>query len=336
MEVVVWNREQQLLVLAAMAQVMWLEDEHPPSELDKTLLDATARHVFGLEGVPPRLPEVSPRALANALSQQDERARALLFLTLAVYIEMEVEAARACVVDRYAAEFGIASDAVTNMRRLRDGQILRLKLDYGRKLLAAGFLPGDGILGTLKAVVDAYLETRGDEAVASRFRALEKLPDGTLGKSYFQFYETRGFLLPGEKGAYPEALFTVHDASHLLGGFNTDPAGEIAVGAFTAGYAGRHASEVLLDGIAAFHLGIMLDPPLDIRAARGQMDPDLMMQGLACGAVMTRDLMDGWDYWAAFERPIVDVREELGIVGAADVWLDSPNALGDKRRSPVG
>jgi len=332
MDAVAWTHEQGLLLLAAMDQVMQLEDEHPPSALDDALLDATARHLFGLEARPSALPTVSPSVLAEALPDPAERHRALLLLTLAVYIEAEVEPARAGVVDRYADVFDIASDAVADMRKLRDGQILRLKLDYGRKLLAAGFLPGEGILGKLKTAVDAYLEQRGDESVAKRFRALEKLPDGTLGKSYFLFYRTRGFLLPGEKGAYPEALFTVHDSSHVLGGYNTDHAGEIAVGAFTAGYVGRHATEVLLDGIAAFHLGIMLDPPLDIPTAKGRLDPDLMMQALARGTAMTRDLMDGWDYWADFERPVAEVRAEMGIVGAADVWLDAPPPAGDKRR----
>lgn len=50
--------------------------------------------------------------------------------------------------------------------------------------------------------------------------------------------------LPGEPGCIPEDLIIVHDASHILGGFNTDQAGEIGIAALQAGYMGKHPAEV--------------------------------------------------------------------------------------------
>jgi hypothetical protein len=44
-----------------------------------------------------------------------------------------------------------------------------------------------------------------DPALAARYHAWEKLPEGTLGRSLFDFYKQHGFTFPGERGGFPEA-----------------------------------------------------------------------------------------------------------------------------------
>ena len=55
-----------------------------------------------------------------------------------------------------------------------------------------------------------------DKALAARYRAWEKLPEGTLGRSLVDFYNKNGFAVPGERAGFPEAGL-YHDFSHLLG-----------------------------------------------------------------------------------------------------------------------
>lgn len=324
MEHLEWSPEQAVLILGAMKRVASEGGDSSLAETDRTLLDCAAEHVLHLSEDVESAPDTTPEQLAEAIPDARARVRAVTFLTLAVFGRTEVVAERANEVERYAAAVGVESDALANLMRLRDRQIFRLKFDFTRKMIAAGFLPGDTALAQVQSFVQLLRERRGDAAVAARFQSLEALPPETLGHAYFQFYRLRNYPLPGEKGCIPEDLITVHDSSHIIGGFNTDQAGEIGVAAFQAGYMQKHPAEVLLDGLTAFQLDIMLDPPLGVPSSKGMLDPHLLMVGLERGMQARRDLMDGWDYWNDFSRPVAELREEFGIGGAEDLWLTPP------------
>jgi tellurite resistance protein len=73
-----------------------------------------------------------------------------------------------------------------------------------------------------------------DPAVSWRYRRLGLLPKKTLGYELWRHCRSRDFGLPGEVGGLPEPLL-YHDLLHVLTGYGTDPDGEMALGAFTAG-----------------------------------------------------------------------------------------------------
>ena len=75
----------------------------------------------------------------------------------------------------------------------------------------------------------------GGSGAGSALPRLGKLPEGTLGRSLIDFYNQHGFSVPGERGGFPEAGL-YHDFCHLLGGYSTEPDGEVEVASFTAGY----------------------------------------------------------------------------------------------------
>lgn len=332
MDYVAWNEDQAGLLLAAMTDVATAGGDETLTETDRQLLHCASEHIFHLPREVEALGAASPEELAEALTDERERQRAITFLTLPAYSEAEICAPRLARIERFASALGVETDALRDLQRIRDGQMFRLKLDFLRKMMAAGFFPEGNLVTKLGAAIQLLKEQRGDASVAKRFQALEHLPEGTLGRAYFDFYRLRGYSLPGEKGCIPEAFITVHDSSHILGGFNTDQAGEIGVAAFQAGYVERHPYEVLLDGLAAFQLDIMLDPPLGVPSSRGLLDPHLLMVGLERGMKMPRDLMRDWDYGSDFERPVETLRAEFGIDGADDLWLSPPPPkAGDNR-----
>ena len=126
--------------------------------------------------------------------------------------------------------------------------MLMFKLDFLRRGHISDIMKNQlaqkGPLSFAKSV----LTMRGvmeDPALAARYRAWEKLPEGTLGRGLIDFYNKHGFSVPGERSGFPEAGL-YHDFSHLLGGYSTEPEGEVEVASFTSGYKRERPFYVML------------------------------------------------------------------------------------------
>lgn len=165
-------------------------------------------------------------------------------------------------------------------------------------------------------MLGAFAGIHRDESLAARFRAFDKLPDGSLGKTFIEFYRHNQFPLPGEKNGAPEPI-TYHDMAHILGGYDITPHGELNVAAFSAGFRKSDGFWVLLFIISQFHLGITLAPLT--KGLTGNLQPEKFMLHLQRGTLMNKDLITGWDYWPVIERPIDELREEYNIVPLEDV-----------------
>ncbi len=326
MKLLDWTVEQSRLLLGSMARVATQGGATSLGKLDRSMLESVQDHLLHTDLPLDGLPSPLPDELAAGVSDPEHRLRAVTLLTLVVYSATELHPTRADLVDAYARALDVKSDALRYLREMRRGQMWLLKLDYLRGAIAAGGLPGDRVIDKLAAAVQVLREPRGDAEVAIRFQALEKLPAGSLGRTFFDFYRSRGYPLPGEPGCIPEGIIVIHDLSHILTGFNTDRTDEIAVVACQAGYMKKHPYEMILDGLTSFHMGIMLDVQLDISPAKGHLDPHRMMQGLERGMKMKTDLMDHWDYSSVLSEPVGALRERYGIVGATDVWRTPPPA----------
>ena len=67
----------------------------------------------------------------------------------------------------------------------------------------------------------------------AKWNNLKNCPEESLGRHLWDFYQTRGFKLPGQLGAGNESL-AHHDWIHLIAGYVTTPVGELEVTAFMA------------------------------------------------------------------------------------------------------
>ena len=159
-----------------------------------------------------------------------------------------------------------------------------------------------------------------DKALAARYRAWEKLPAGTLGHSLVDFYEKNGFSLPGERGGFPEAGL-YHDFSHVLGGYGTEPEGEVQVASFTAGYKRERPFYLVLFAVLIFSTGVNMRPTADDFTTVGVLGKpgmaERMFAAMERGAQVNTDLSDKWDYWPYVEMPLDEVRKRLNVVPAA-------------------
>jgi ubiquinone biosynthesis protein Coq4 len=121
--------------------------------------------------------------------------------------------------------------------------------------------------------------------------------------------------LPGRKARLSRGR-DIHDFTHVLSGYATDPAGEIQVGGFTGGYRKRNPILVILFVILTFNAGVNmtpLDQPLmrSIFATEGLTDK--FLTAVERGSRVPIDLSDRWDHWAWVEKPLEEVRIELKI-----------------------
>jgi hypothetical protein len=155
--------------------------------------------------------------------------------------------------------------------------------------------------------------TRGyrDPAVAWRFRQLGLLPEGTVGRAFWEHFTRNRFKFPGEPDGLMSERMIFHDFGHILSGYGTDAAGEIRQGAFQAGYARDDGFVFLMFILMQFHLGIRLTPVTS--AQRGHFDPAAVLHALGRGAASRVDLSDCWDHWEAVELDIAAWRERCGV-----------------------
>jgi ubiquinone biosynthesis protein Coq4 len=123
--------------------------------------------------------------------------------------------------------------------------------------------------------------------------------------------------VPGERSGFPEAGL-YHDFSHLLGGYSTEPEGEIEVASFTTGYKRERSFYVALFAVLIFSTGVNMRPTADDFVTVGLLGKpgmaERMLAAIERGSKVTQDLSDNWDYWAWIELPLDEVRRRLNIL----------------------
>ncbi|MEM6994058.1 MAG: hypothetical protein AAF721_26330, partial [Myxococcota bacterium] len=164
--------------------------------------------------------------------------------------------------------------------------------------------------GIYWAAVRGVMRKYVDEEVSARYRALAAKPPGSLGRAYADYVERNGFSMPGEKGSPPEAI-VFHDMTHILSDYDTTPREEILVAAFSAGYSETEPFNWLMFVLLQFQLGIQTAP--GVEPEYDMLDPDRLLEAIARGAAMNRDLNEGWDYWAVIDEDVDVLRKRYGI-----------------------
>ena len=264
------------------------------------------------------LTPITPAELAEKLRDPELRrqfVQGMLMLSLA---DGPPSAAQMALVESFADALGVEGPELRSLRLLADRHTVLFKLDFLRHTHLARLIQSsvrdEGLLATAKAL----LGQRGlheDPELAGRYRALERLPEGTLGHAFSAYIRGNGFSYPGEKHGFPEAGI-YHDFGHVLTGYGTDAEGEIQMAAFQAGYMKQKPFFMLLFGVLTFSAGVNVTPLPQpnvggIFAREGMAER--VVRALERGSKLTIDLSDGWDHWAHVERPIDEVAAALHL-----------------------
>ena len=106
----------------------------------------------------------------------------------------------------------------------------------------------------------------------------------------------------------------------MLGGYGTEPEGEVEVASFSAGYKRGTPFYLVMFAVLIFSTGVNVRPTAGYTTVGVLGKPGMaerMFATMERGAQVNTDLSDKWDYWPYVEMPLDEVRKRLNVVPAA-------------------
>lgn len=284
---------------------------------EKRLLEAVAR-ALSVEVDVDALAVASPEETAAVITDPVHRERLVQAQLVTALIDGEASAEETETIAAFARALEVDEPRLASLHRLMHGQLRQLQFDLLRRSPMISDVvryqwEHAGLRGVWKTMAPLApgRTLAQDPALAARYLALGELPEGAFGRVYFDHMRARGFTFPGQKGGFPEG-FVKHDLCHVLGGYDTDPAGECEVGAFIAGFMKHDPFGYLFMLMVHCHLGVEIFQ--GDATGTFEFDVDRVLAALRRGMRVNRDLYAvDFDWWPYYPRPIADVRAELGV-----------------------
>jgi len=305
------NDEQAYWGLRAMKTVALADGALDASELH--MMESVQR-VIGTTHPVEQLAPITPTELARALPDSQIRRQLVQGLIVMSLIDGKASPQEADLVDQFAQALEVDAPELKNLRHVLKGQIFQMRIDMARRFWLRNKVKeiwnNEGIRGIVK-FAGGMMGRYENAALAARYQALEHYPSGSLGREYWEYCRNNGFALPGEKGGAAEPIL-FHDCAHVLSGYGTDPAGEVQVACFSAGFQRRDPFTFVFFVLLQFHMGIRMTPIT--KARTGFFDPEKAMIALHRGAAMNVDLNDGWDYWPVMGEQVEELRRRYNIL----------------------
>lgn len=287
----------------------------------RRFLEAAQRLVLFTSYDVDALEPITPKALARALDPKripiELRQQLVRAMCLVTVVDGPPDPRATALVRDFAEILDVEEPGLRPIARYAEGQRLLGWLDYHRRSHFRGIM-SETLEGGIFASMRAIFGLRGfieDRAIAARYVALGELPEGTLGRALFDHYRGHGYAFPGEKSGFPEAA-VYHDVMHVLGGYGTDPVGELSVAAFCAGFRQKDPFYVALLPLLLFAADINVTPIEHDRVDHFFSQPgvaEAYFEALERGSRVKVDLSDHWDFWPLLDRPLAEVRRELGV-----------------------
>ncbi|MBX3606399.1 MAG: hypothetical protein KF788_14055 [Piscinibacter sp.] len=282
-----------------------------PDARERRFLDTYARIVGYPLGPADPLPIA---AAAVNIAGARQRKRLVQLAAIAALLRRPVAAAGVTYVKALADQLAVHEDVIGVLEALQRGQALRARLLATRRTL--GSLLGEarragGWAGVLRFLAAMFLRRGGDHALHARYERLATLPEGTLGRTYWQHMKSEGFGFPGAPGGIAESV-AYHDVAHVLAGHEATPLGEIQQGSFQGGNRRTDGFFFIQFVLLQFHHGIKASPVAP--AAVGHFDPELVLWAIHRGARCSVDMTHGWDFWPLMPLPLDEARERCGLL----------------------
>ncbi len=310
------------------------------TDVQASLLGAVQSAMTGIEVDFCALEPISPEAFAAALDTiaPSTRHRIVQDMVLGELVLRPIPPAVARRVDTYATALGVEDRFVRVARRYAQGAFGLAWLDLQRSGFAEHWERARMDQLRTSVRLEHQLAAGVEDAVlAEAWMGFAELAPGTLGRSVWEMYRTRGFGLPGSIGG-ASAYLAQHDFVHVVADYGTNLDGELEVFALI----GRADPDPkgfawLATLVGLFGTGYVADagffssdleerrldrPDIHVRIA------DALRRGRNLSDRLGVDLLE-LDYHELATRPVAEVRAELGVdpKGAAAVTVGSPGAF---------
>jgi hypothetical protein len=322
------NHEQAATMVAALGAVATARGTEEPSAADRAVIAAAALRLLGGPAVPDQLAASIPGEVAEHLDTPEARLLTLNIASILTFADVRVsederegclDPVRVTIVDDLARYLRVSALEVIELRRRTKHHRDRVAYDLLRRFPVSSY--GDQMTMVHAALAES--ETRLDidaRRVHALWERIEGLPDGTVGSELIRYYHENGWTYPGTDHHQP-LTFAEHDFHHVLGGYATTPAGELQVGAFTAGVADRP-----MDCVLYFLMWEQLGTgcPSNPGVSRA-FEPEPIFAALERGARTTGDFVGtGWDPWSIVDLDIDQMRVQYEIGPGAQLRGGDP------------
>jgi hypothetical protein len=306
------------------------------SSVQPQLLHTLFNRLLGQDLDFEKIEPLSPAEVAGTLSSSEERQELIhLMVAMEMLCNPLPERFERSVV-QWATALHVHERALVYIRELARGEFTKAVHDFYR-------MSWIGDLDRRSPEFEAVLRHGGDKAYAltveadateaARWSALGSCPQGSLGRSLWEFYQMRGFTLPGQPGSVNAAV-AQHDWIHVLADYGTTPMGEIETSSFyNAATRTSSAMLVLLGVLALFESGLMpasavvsKQPGHSLSAPGGT---ERMAEAVARGTACNTDRLLSIDFFQLANEPLEKMRAGFAIQpkSAAILELDPWGAL---------
>lgn len=222
-------------------------------------------------------------------------------------------------VDRWAEGLAVDDRTLLLARNLSKNAQLQATLDFYRlNWIGEGDPQEDQHFKELLSHYgdSAYaLSLESDPQETARWEKLKNYPDASLGKALWQFYQTRGFKLPGEIGGANTAL-AHHDWVHVIADYDTTAIGELEVTAFMAS-ASRSQGAMLgfVGAVSIYETGFLKS--LVTQSYQHTLSSPGGVERVAAainrGKMCKTDPLLGLDYFSIAREPVEKIRHNWGL-----------------------
>jgi len=207
------------------------------TELQRLVLRAITKSMTGFDVPYNSVCWVSPPQLGEVLADRPAifRRRIVQMMLIGELLLRPLPKEVSERVEQYAVELGVCDDMFAIARRLAEGSLGLALFDFQRSGYQGNweFDEYADSLHTRKRLAGPWEENPDDPELASRWAALEHCPPNTLGRGVFEFYQARGFHVPGTPGSAPP-LLAQHDWLHVLCDYGSTVECEVEVFSFIA------------------------------------------------------------------------------------------------------
>lgn len=254
-----------------------------------------------------------PVGLSGFITTTRQRQEVMQLLTLLAFVEPRLDPIKVALLEQLAAELHVEADVVADLEQVCQRHVLKAFGDMYRRTFRD--LNDDGVVQGYARFILPMLGIGIDGEHQARYTALPSSPPGSFGAALHQYYADNQFPFPGSRKGLPYAYVAIHDVHHVIGGYATDPDGELQVLAFTMGLFPDHALLIALPALLQFQMGIA--DPMAAGVApklKDQLNAPAFAAGLDRGAAATGPIRDfHWDFWPWIDRPLAEVRQLLNV-----------------------
>ena len=257
------------------------------------------------------LTPAEPDEAATLVVEPDHRRRMRQFLVVLEMCRHPLTDAQIDRTDAFAAALGEDGPGLEAMRVLaREGADAASTYLLNRMVEVALAETSDATFRDVPALIEAP-----DPDLVARLRSFADLPEGTLGRTYFDFLDGNGFTFPGEEAGMP-ATFLQHDMCHVICDYGPVGMEEVAVNAMALGVGDTEVRWLnMVTNLAVREAAFLLPEgyePIAPGTLAQEGAAELFADALRRGAECTGDFLAA-DLFAMAAEPLDDVRARYGI-----------------------